>query len=83
MFLIKKTLTRNGQKFHVLMTNTHSEVLEFDDRDKAIELVAIMNQNTDNGCHYEVIEVNAPKNAAQPSNKGRDFPLSTEVRDKY
>lgn len=62
MFLIKKTLTdKNGKKTYVLLTNGQSEVLEITDRKEADNLVTIMNENTDSGCHYEVIDVKNPK----------------------
>ncbi len=81
MYQIKKTLVKNGQKLHVLMTNTHSELLEFDSKEQADELAGILNKNTDNGCHYEVIEFNS-LNTIIPKPDNR-FPLSTEVRDNY
>lgn len=47
----------NGQQ--VLMSNTHSEILEISQKIVAQNLVDVMNANTDNGCIYTLVEANS------------------------
>lgn len=46
-----------GKKTHVLLTNSHSEILELEYIEEAQRLVGILNQNSDSGWLYEVIEI--------------------------
>lgn len=46
-----------GKKTHVLLTNSQSEILELDSLNEAEDLVNILNQNSDSGWVYEVIEI--------------------------
>lgn len=62
MFLIKKTIRREGQTTQfVLMTNGHSEILEIVDKNEVYDLVEVMNENSDSNCSYEVINVKTNK----------------------
>lgn len=57
MYLIKKTITKDGKTIHVLMTNGQSEILEIKQENIANKLVAVMNENSDSNCFYEVIVI--------------------------
>jgi len=57
MFLIKKTLIKNGKKTHVIMTNGQSEVLEIPQENLANKLAEVLNENSDSGCFYQVISI--------------------------
>lgn len=57
IYVIKKTLVREGKKIHVFLTNGHSEVLEIAHENVANKLVEVMNENSDSGCFYEVLPV--------------------------
>ena len=57
-YMIKKILRSNvGKKTHVLMTDGQSQVLEFTDKSITTHFICILNENTDNGCEYEIIIV--------------------------
>jgi len=56
-YCIKKVMEFNGKPQHVLLIDGGDEVLEFKDKDKADELVKVLNSNTDSGWTYEVIPV--------------------------
>jgi len=55
--IIKHVKTQNQRILPVVMLDTHSEVLEFDNEAKAQEIVNILNKNTDAGHRYEVKKV--------------------------
>lgn len=58
VYTLKKTMVdMKGKKIHVLMTDNHSEILELSHKNIADKMAEVMNANTDNGCHYEVIEI--------------------------
>jgi ribosome biogenesis protein Nip4 len=57
IYVIKKTFTKGGKKSHVFLTNGHSEVLEITKEQEAKNLVEVLNENSDSGCHYEVLPV--------------------------
>jgi len=57
IYIIKKTLTKNGKKTHVFLTNGHSEVLEMTQENVANKLAEVMNENSDSGCSYEVLTI--------------------------
>ncbi len=55
-YLIKKKMTgANGKLQHVLLTDGSSQIWELTDKEKAEEIVRVMNANTDSGCEYELI----------------------------
>jgi len=55
MFVIVKYVkTLNNKILPVIMLDSQGEVWEFDDKDKAQEMVNIFNANTDPGHKYEV-----------------------------
>jgi len=55
MFVIVKYVkTLNNKILPVIMLDSQGEVWEFDDKDKAQEMVNIFNANTDSGHKYEV-----------------------------
>jgi len=56
-YMIKKIFLTDGKKQHVILTNGGSEVYESTKRDKMDEFVEVLNENTDNGCFYEVITI--------------------------
>jgi len=56
-YMIKKIFNNSGKKTHVLMTNGTSEILESKKKDKIEEIIKILNDNTDNGCQYEIITI--------------------------
>jgi hypothetical protein len=56
-YLIKKKMTNQmGQVQHVLLTDGASEIWELTDKEKAQEIVEVLNANTDSGCSYELIQ---------------------------
>ena len=58
MFVIVKYVkTHNSRILPVIMLDSHGEVLEFDNKDKAQDMVNIFNTNTDSGHKYEVKKV--------------------------
>jgi hypothetical protein len=57
-YVIKKIMAdAKGKKTHVLLTNSQSEILELEYIEEAQRLVGILNQNSDSGWLYEVIEI--------------------------
>lgn len=46
-----------GNKTHVLLVDSQSEILEIEKKEKAESLVDILNKNSDSGWVYELIEV--------------------------
>lgn len=57
-YMIKKCYRDNtGKDIHVLITDGQSQVLEISKLSKAEYLVDLLNENTDNGCKYEMIVV--------------------------
>ncbi len=55
MFVIVKYVkTLNNKILPVIMLDSQGEVWEFDNKDKAQEMVNIFNANTDSGHKYEV-----------------------------
>ena len=58
MFVIVKYVkTHNSRILPVIMLDSQGEVWEFDNKDKAQEMVNIFNANTDSGHKYEVKKV--------------------------
>jgi hypothetical protein len=57
-YVIKKIMAdAKGKKTHVLLTDSHSELLEMPSKEDAQKLVNILNHNSDSGWLYEVIEI--------------------------
>jgi hypothetical protein len=61
MYVIIKHVKVNSKdvrkKLPVIILDSQGEVLEFDNKDKAQEMVNIFNTNTDSGHKYEVKKV--------------------------
>jgi hypothetical protein len=55
--IVKHVKTQDDRTLPVIMLDTQSEVWEFDNREKAQEMVNILNANTDSGHKYEVKKV--------------------------
>jgi hypothetical protein len=55
--IVKHVKTQTNRSLPVIMLDTQSEVWEFDNKDKAQEMVNILNANTDSGHKYEVKKV--------------------------
>jgi competence protein ComGC len=57
-YIIKKIMGNlKGKKTHVLLVDSQSEILEIEKKEKAESLVDILNENSDSGWVYELIEV--------------------------
>jgi hypothetical protein len=57
-YCIKKKLTgSNGMAQHIIMTDGHSEMWEFNDRSIVSETVKALNANTHSGCEYKVWQI--------------------------
>ena len=57
-YVIKKIMTRpSGRKSHVFVTNGYSEVLELKHKNIATNLAGLMEENSDSGWRYEVVEI--------------------------
>jgi hypothetical protein len=57
-YVVKKIMAdAKGKKTHVLLNNSQSEILEINNFVEAQNLVNILNQNSDSGWLYEVIEI--------------------------
>ena len=52
--IVKYVKTPNNRVLPVIMLDSQGEVWEFDNKDKAQEMVNIFNANTDSGHKYEV-----------------------------
>ena len=55
--IVKYVKMPNNRVLPVIMLDSQGEVWEFDDKDKAQEMVNIFNANTDSGHKYEVKKV--------------------------
>lgn len=55
--IIKYVKTNDDRVLPVIMLDAQCEVWEFDNKDKAQEMVNILNTNTDSGHKYEVKKV--------------------------
>ena len=55
--IVKHVKTKNNRKLPVILLDTQGEVWDFDNKDKAQEMVNIFNNNTDSGHTYEVKKV--------------------------
>jgi hypothetical protein len=58
VYVIRKVMNdRYGKKINVLLTNGHSEVLEFNNLNEAEKLVLVLNENSDSGWVYSVVTI--------------------------
>ncbi len=58
VYVIRKIMTdKKGRKVNVLITNGHSEIMEFDSKESAEEMAALFNENSDSGWDYVVIGI--------------------------
>lgn len=48
---------KNGKKLNVLLTNGHSEILEFNNFDEAHKLALVLNENSDSGWLYSIVTI--------------------------
>jgi gluconate kinase len=55
--IIKHVKIRESMKLPVIMLDSQCEVLEYDNKDKAQEMVNILNTNSDSGHKYELKKV--------------------------
>lgn len=63
VYAVKKTMVNaNGKKVHILLTDGHSEILETKNKNIVDKMVEVLNENTDNGCKYEVITIGKDEN---------------------
>jgi len=56
-YQIKKIMSSNGKKQHVLLLNAQGEVYETHCFGEATKLCELMNTNTDSGWRYEIITI--------------------------
>jgi len=57
-YVIKKIMgNTKGKKTHVLLVDSQSEILEIGRKEEAESLVNILNENSDSGWIYELIEI--------------------------
>tara|TARA_R100001480_G_C4646451_1_gene170171 strand:+ start:313 stop:495 length:183 start_codon:yes stop_codon:yes gene_type:complete len=54
--ILKKMRDKFGNQMFVLMTDGYSEILEFDNEDKCLEMINILNANSDSGWDYEMVK---------------------------
>jgi len=58
VYVIRKIMTdKKGKVINVLLTNGHSEIMEFNEKNKAEEMAALLNENSDSGWTYTVIGI--------------------------
>lgn len=48
---------RYGKKINVLLTDGHSEVLEFNNLKEAEKITLVLNENSDSGWFYSVVTI--------------------------
>lgn len=48
---------KKGKVINVLLTNGHSEIMEFNKKNEAEEMAALLNENSDSGWIYTVIGI--------------------------
>lgn len=56
-YQIKKIMTINNKKQHVILLNSQGEVFETTCIGEATKLCEILNTNTDSGWRYEIITI--------------------------
>ena len=58
VYVIRKLMTdRYGKKINVLLTDGHSEVLEFNNLKEAEKIILVLNENSDSGWFYSVVTI--------------------------
>ena len=58
VYVIRKLMTdRYGKKINVLLTDGHSEVLEFNNLKEAEKMTLVLNENSDSGWFYSVVTI--------------------------
>jgi hypothetical protein len=58
VYVIRKVMTNKyGKKLNILITDGHSEILEFNNIDEAEKLTLVMNENSDSGWLYYVVTI--------------------------
>ena len=55
--IIKEVKNVHGKVLPVVLLDSHSEILEFEENEKADEMAGVLNQNTDSGHTYRVKKV--------------------------
>jgi hypothetical protein len=55
--IIKKMKKLDGKSMFVLLTDGLSQIMEIDEKSKAINFINVLNENSDNGCVYKLKEV--------------------------
>jgi hypothetical protein len=57
-YVIKKMMVdAKGKKTHVLLNDGNSEILEIPHKNIAEKMVEVLNENSDSGWVYEIIEI--------------------------
>ena len=57
-YMIKKIMVKpNGKKTHTLLTDGHSEILEINHENIAKNVIGVLNENSDSGWVYELVEI--------------------------
>jgi hypothetical protein len=57
-YVVKKIMVNaKGKKTHVLLTDGNSEILEMSQKLIAEQLVKLLNENSDSGWVYELVEI--------------------------
>lgn len=58
VYVIRKVMTdRYGKKVNVLLTNGHSEILEFNNINEAEKMTLVLNENSDSGWLYSIVTI--------------------------
>lgn len=58
VYVIRKVMTdRYGKKVNVLLTDGHSEILEFNNINEAEKMTLVLNENSDSGWLYSVVTI--------------------------
>lgn len=55
--IIKEVKSVTGQTLPVILLDSHSDVMEFEDKEKADSMAEILNVNSDSGHNYRVKKV--------------------------
>jgi len=55
--IIKEIKSNNGKVLPVVLLDSHSDVMEFDTREEADKMAAVLNVNSDSGHTYRVKKI--------------------------
>ena len=55
--IIKEIKSDNGKVLPVVLLDSHSDVMEFDNREEADKMAAVLNVNSDSGHTYRVKKI--------------------------